>query len=176
MQLVSMPKRPFSKFSATGTDLRAAFEHFVSPEPNSGCWLWTGPYFKHRAGYGCFTMRPAGIIQARAHRLAWRIYCAEVPKGRHILHKCDNPACVNPDHLFVGDQSSNMSDKVSKGRQTHGETHGMSKLSEADAIAIIKDRRLQREIANDYGVSVVTICDIKRGKSWKHLNDYRRAA
>ena len=171
-----MSKRPFSKKTSLGTDLKSAFEFFVSPEPNSGCWLWDGPYFAQRNGYGCFTMRSAGIVQSRAHRVSWLIYKGKLHPTDHVLNKCDTPACVNPDHLFIGDQSDNMTDKVRKGRQNRGNSHGMAKIDEATAIAIIRDLRLQKDIADHYGVSVVTVSDIKRGRSWKHLDAYRRAA
>jgi hypothetical protein len=94
------------------------------PEPNSGCWIWLGPIFEKRGGYGCFTMRPAGIIMQRAHRVSWKLYRrADLPKEVHILHHCDNVLCVNPDHLFEGDQAANMRDKSLKGRQLRGKNH-----------------------------------------------------
>lgn len=169
MQYSDMSKRPFSRSSTTGGSLLAAFDHFVMPEPNSGCWLWVGPYFKHRSGYGCFTMRPMGIIQKRAHRLSWEIHCGEVPKGQHVLHKCDNTSCVNPAHLFLGGHLANMADRDAKSRQNRGETHGMVKLTQDAVCRIFSDARLQKDIAQEYGVSVVTVSDIKRGRSWKHL-------
>jgi hypothetical protein len=75
-----------------------------------------------RGGYGCFTARPFGLIMARAHRVAWLLYRGD-PGKKHILHHCDNVLCVNPDHLFLGDQATNMRDKALKGRQLHGENH-----------------------------------------------------
>lgn len=105
----------------------------------------------------------------RANRLSWRLYCGPLSSDEHVLHHCDNRVCVNPDHLFKGDQAANMQDKVAKGRQDRGELHGMSKLSEDEARAIILDTRLYREIAADFGVSLPTISDIKRGRSWAHL-------
>lgn len=175
-----MSKRPFSRYSPVSQSVQDAFEYHVSPEPNSGCWLWTGPVFSHRGGYGCFTMRSAGLIQQRAHRVSWSIYCHEISSEAHVLHACDNPTCVNPAHLFLGTQTSNMEDKVAKRRQDRGERHGMHKLTENDAIAIRSDPRQFKEIAEEYGVSVPTISDIKCGRSWAHLGPpvrrYRRAA
>lgn len=169
MQNTDMTKRPFRKSSEVGTDLKSAFEFFVMPEPNSGCWLWAGPYLKRRHGYGCFTMRPAGIIQVRAHRLSWELHLGEIPPGVQVLHKCDNPACVNPDHLFLGSHLGNMADRDSKGRQNKGETHGMVKLTEESVRLIFSDPRRHTEVASEYGISFVTVSDIKRGRSWKHL-------
>jgi hypothetical protein len=163
-----MAKRPFSRSSSIAASVRAAFEFHVHPEPNSGCWLWAGPVFQ-RGGYGCFTMRPAGIIQHRAHRLAYELYCSPITSAQHVLHTCDNRVCVNPEHLFIGDQPANMADKVQKGRQDRGEDHGRSKLKAVQILAIREDGRLHADIAAEYGVSFVTISDIKRRRSWAHL-------
>lgn len=175
-----MTKRPFSSGSAVTATVQSAFDYHVMPEPNSGCWLWIGPVFKARGGYGCFTMRKAGIVQQRAHRIAWRLHCGEITPDVHVLHSCDNSACVNPAHLFLGDQNSNMVDKVRKSRQDRGERHGMHKLTEAEAISIRNDPRKLREIAEDFGVSVITISDIQCARSWAHLGPpirrYKRAA
>lgn len=93
------------------------FMRFVSPEPNSGCWLWIGAIRgnSHRqpARYGAFWLRGAMIP---AHKAAFVLFCSEVPPAVNVLHKCDNTFCVNPSHLFLGDQSSNMLDCVAKGR------------------------------------------------------------
>lgn len=146
------------------------FEALLTPEPNSGCWLWIGNQFSmSRGGYGCFTSRPHSVINKRAHRAAWELYKGPVASCEHVLHRCHNALCVNPDHLFLGNQASSMAYKVSKGRQNKGEDHGRHKLTEHDAIAIILDTRKQKDISYDYGVSVPTVSDIKRGRSWRHL-------
>lgn len=109
-------------------DWAKPFEERISPEPNTGCWLWTGNALSKRGGYGVFTNRPSGIVMKRAHRLSWELYKNVTLTGdQHVLHKCDNPLCVNPDHLFIGDQATNMEDKSFKGRQNLGKNHGMYK-------------------------------------------------
>lgn len=150
-------------------DIRQSFErHFVVAD--NGCWNWTGGRFKKRGGYGYCTMRKHGILGQRAHRVAWRIYCGPVTPDQHVLHRCDNPLCVNPDHLFLGNQVENMKDKVAKGRQTWGETHGPVKLT-ADIVRMIRtDPRRPFELGPALGVSETTIRDIRTRRSWKHLS------
>lgn len=94
------------------------FMGFVSPEPTSGCWLWTGRGIQsttdrtHNEPYGAFTM---GRV-VRAHRAAWMLFRGPIPVGTLICHHCDNPGCVNPDHLYVGTSIVNARDKMVRGR------------------------------------------------------------
>jgi hypothetical protein len=78
----------------------------VTIDPKTGCHVWTGS--KYGRGYG--------NLQIATHRLAWELANGPIPEGLSILHRCDNPACCNPDHLFLGTQADNMADKVRKGR------------------------------------------------------------
>jgi hypothetical protein len=149
-----------------------AFNTRWTPEPNSGCWLWTGNYFKGRGGYGAFTCRPHNIKLARAHRLSYAIHRRPVTEDEHVLHTCDTPSCVNPDHLFVGNQLANMQDKARKERQNRGETHGMVKLAEQDVLYIrqhYRPYRNGRELAKKFRVSLPTISDIYYRRSWAHV-------
>jgi hypothetical protein len=147
----------------------AAFESRYIPEPNSGCWLWIGNSFASRGGYGCFTMRPARIKSERAHRLAWKIHVGQISREEHVLHRCDNPVCVNPAHLFLGDQSTNMKDKCEKGRQDRGSDHWNVKLKPRDVIKIRSSTDRKKLLAKRYGVSPATITDIQKRRSWQHI-------
>lgn len=92
------------------------FEKYIAHEPNTGCWLWTGAMTK--SGYGRFIVSIPGskAITKRAHRVSFELYKNKIPNGMFVLHKCDIPACVNPDHLFLGTHTDNIRDSVKKKR------------------------------------------------------------
>lgn len=148
-------------------DVAERFSECWMPEPFSGCWLWTG--HAKETGYGviCWNLRPI-----RAHRLSWILFRGEIPKNLHVLHKCDTPSCVNPDHLFLGTHSDNMQDCLSKNRTARGIKSGRAKLSESD----VKEIRLLQEggmsyrvIARQFSVDQRTIYDAVNGRNWKYL-------
>lgn len=133
------------------------------------CWQWKGTLFSK--GYG----RLCGV--GYAHRISWMIHVGEIPSGLCVCHKCDNPSCVNPDHLFLGTNADNMKDKVDKGRSSRclGEHHGRSKLTDADVLAI---RSLYLEgsrefglssLAEIFGISTSTTNRIVKRKIWNHI-------
>ena len=134
----------------------------------NGCWLWTASKFP--LGYGAFRGSPSGN-NILAHRYSWATNFGPIPEGLCVCHHCDVKACVRPDHLFLGTQADNVADKVAKGRQARqkGSQHGMAKLNEDQVLAIRRDGRLQRVIAADYGVSIMSISFIKSGKRWGHV-------
>lgn len=146
--------------------IRSRFEAKFIPEPNSGCWLWTAAVTG--SGYGCFWIAPRPIS---AHRASWLIYREHILADDWVLHRCDNPLCVNPHHLFLGDAAANVHDKFAKGREadTRGEENGRALLTNGNVFAILADPRPHREIAASYGISTGPVANIKAGKSWLHI-------
>ena len=110
----------------TGRPQEPLADRFWSHVDTAGeCWEWTGARNTQRGGYGTFTeSRKSGHRIWRAHRLAYELTYGPIPPGLVILHQCDNPACVRPDHLMAGTQADNIADMMAKGRhastmQTH---------------------------------------------------------
>jgi len=87
----------------------------ATPEPNTGCWLWSGKTFED--GYGRLHARSIG--ESRAHRASYHLYRGEIPDGMLVCHTCDTPSCINPDHLFLGAPLDNTADMMAKGRHHH---------------------------------------------------------
>lgn len=149
-------------------------ERFMQYCPKGdGCWEWTG--FRDPRGYGRLTI-PQGdgrYIPVLAHRLSWELFRGPIATGQHICHKCDNPSCVNPEHLFLGDAAANSADKIAKGRMRYGtskgEKHGCSKLNEQQVREIRASEGPSRIIAEKYGISGRQVRDIRAGNVWKHL-------
>lgn len=142
-----------------------------------GCWLWIGA--RTGQGYGSLSVGYPERIHVPAHRLSYELNVGPIPDGLWVLHACDNPPCVRPDHLFLGSCQDNVDDKCAKGRQAHaggwnpGEKHGMAKLTEQIVRAMRHDRNVlklsQPAIAMKYGVSLSQTNRIVRGLGWKHL-------
>ena len=144
------------------------FEKKYIPEPNTGCWLWTAT--GDEKGYGHF--RYKGRPQ-KAHRASWMLHRGEIPDGMLVCHHCDTPACVNPDHLFLGTNDDNMRDRQEKGRQARGERAPTAVLTEREvsAIRLLSDKHdiPKADIAEAFGVGGSTIGAIVRRKTWTHL-------
>lgn len=136
------------------------------PVPESGCWLWLGSWDKH--GYG---KTPGTDGSRKAHRVYFQHHNGPIPNGLSVCHRCDTPACVNPDHLFLGDAKTNAADMKAKGRGrlAKGEANTAAKLKEAQVISIFKDMRKSSAIASHYGVSKATVIGIQKGYLWTHL-------
>lgn len=127
----------------------------------SGCWEWIGNL--HKNGYGFFNHKNE---KPKAHRFSYAMYKGLLHPKMSVCHKCDNPKCVNPDHLFLGTHDDNMKDMAKKARSSHGRSWN-SKLTLEKASAIKRDLRPRKEVAAEYGVSVVTVCRIQNNQIWR---------
>lgn len=147
-------------------------EAFWSRVDKSGsCWLWTGP--RDGKGYGRFTAR---YVHWLTHRYAWVITNGAIPEGLNVLHNCpdgDNPACVNPAHLFLGTTIDNNADMRAKNRHTHGEQSPHARLTESDVRAIRTDYATGAfsfaKLARRYGVSFGVVYRVVNRQAWRHV-------
>ena len=140
---------------------------------DQGCWEWIAS--RDKKGYGAFGLNGKRV---QSHRLSAAMAGLDI-EGLCVCHKCDNPSCVNPDHLFAGTKADNNRDMVEKGRASRfkgsmnkGSAHGNSKLTEEDVVEIkerLRAGETQTSIAKDFGVSRITVSHINTGRYWKHV-------
>ena len=166
------------------TETIARFWSHVTKADN--CWTWVGSHLPQ--GYGTFF--PKKNSPVRAHRFAWVITNGPIPDGMHVCHRCDNPPCVRPDHLFLGTPKENVADMIRKKRHwtggprfkvgdlhwSHlhrehfqGENNGRAKLTAADVIAIRASSESTAALARRYGVTPTTVGLARKGKTWTSL-------
>lgn len=148
-------------------DISERFAEKWTLDTASGCWLWTGAV--DDCGYGL--TYSAKIRSRRAHRVSYQLHVGPIPSGLHVLHRCDVPACVNPDHLFLGTQSDNMADMVAKGRAGHpeGEANPNARLTAAQVDDIRARRGVQRQLdtAREFGVGRTCVQRIQCSDTWR---------
>lgn len=134
------------------------------------CWLWTAN--KNNQGYGLIYSHEHRR-KVLASRVSYELAHETIPEGMYVCHTCDTPACVRPDHLFLGTPLSNMADMISKERVARGSKQPTSKLVESDVLAIramLSEKQLtNRSIARMFNVHETTISEIKHRRKWKWL-------
>jgi hypothetical protein len=153
-------------------------EHYM-PEPNSGCWIWLASINKR--GYGQLMDNQSRQLlglpdrhPALAHRVSWTLHYGSIPNGFHVLHRCDQRWCVNPDHLFIGTNHDNCLDASQKGRlkgKNHavGEQVATAKLNEDIVRQILTSKERGRYVARRLRVTEALISAIRHRKIWKHV-------
>ena len=148
-------------------------KRFWSKVDKSGdCWEFLG--YKCKLGYGRISFRCNS--HWLTHRVSWVLHNGEIPDGLNVLHKCDNPGCVNPSHLFLGTHQDNMRDRDTKGRgklpKISGSKHWNSSLDESD-IRVIRELHSvgcqQKAMVWLFGINSGTISEIVNRKAWKHI-------
>ena len=137
-------------------------------EKTATCWLWKGS--PGGTGYGWFSINK---INWTPHRFSYTHHKGPIPKGQFVCHTCDNPLCVNPDHLWLGTLQDNHRDMMNKGRHGHGQHPGSlnpsAKLTEQQVLEIRALPGPHWKIAQQYGVSKCTIDEIRARTTWRHI-------
>lgn len=139
------------------------------PVPESGCWLWEKSV--NNRGYG---RTPIGGGQTRyAHRVSFEQFNGPIPEGMEVCHRCDTPACVNPDHLFLGTHQENMADSSRKGRSRnrsfYGTDHPRASFT-ADQVREIRARTdTLRNLAERFGCNIETVLRARRGQTYRDV-------
>lgn len=148
------------------------FWNKVDRKDGDGCWEWIGP--RNHDGYGRFNYK--ADRSRLAHRVSWVLCYGEIPSELRVLHKCDNRACVRPDHLFLGTQADNVQDCINKNRfaDHRGEGNSRHILTEKQVLCIkenLAEGISVKSIASEYSVNWHCIWKIKRGITWKYLEN-----
>lgn len=148
----------------TKRTLAERLEEATMPVPEAGCWFWLG--WTQSGGYGVLRVDEKQVM---AHRASWEIHRGPIPEGIKVLHRCDTPCCINPDHLFLGTQADNVKDMIQKRRNvpSPGERNGNAKLTADEVRKIRASEETLNILSGRFGVSMSMISCIKRGENWR---------
>ncbi len=138
----------------------------TSAKTPGSCWPFMGT--RSRKGYGLIWSGKRGIYMVKTHRVVLKEVVGPLGK-QHALHRCNNPSCCRPSHLYVGNNQDNVDDRNRASRQARGESNGRAKLTETQVRQIMADRRSTYAIAAEHGVSDTTVYNIKHRRKWDHL-------
>lgn len=157
------------KANRGGIKLQSFFT-WVMPEPNTGCWLWIGELTKK--GYGNTNMSTGDYKLRGSHRISYYLHNGPFDYKLCVCHTCDNPSCVNPQHLFLATSPENTEDMRRKGRASKGSHRPTSKLKESDIIDIRNKRQLGKSViklSKEYSICRTTVYGILHNKYWAHV-------
>lgn len=159
------PRGPYK----TAKTLEQRFLEKVNMLGESDCWNWEGACYSN--GYGQIAIALGAKCKRKnllAHRVSYTLYCGEIPDGMVICHTCDNPRCVNPNHLFLGTQQENLADMTSKGRRKYPVDFGGSNriLNEDSVLEILLSGDTSASLSRKYGVTDAAIRAVRNGITW----------
>jgi len=170
--------RHYKLFWRTGSTQELGARHGTSQErfyryvaKTDGCWNWTG--HKDKDGYGTLTVKGDNGKHApvRAHRLSLKLHGRDPQPDELVLHRCSNPSCVNPDHLYIGDQKQNMQDRIELRGDWKGEKHYNAKITEDVVLKILSFTGPAYKAAEQFGISRSQVGNIIHGRQWRHVYD-----
>jgi len=136
------------------------------------CWEWQAA--RDKDGYGFFHHHGK---MGKAHRFSWEMHNGPIPEGLQVLHKCDNPRCIRPDHLFVGTNIENVADRTKKRRQPDGERHNEAKVTLKQVQEMRRNGKTgtYKSIGQRYGLSIAQTAKILNNQSWKNYQETANA-
>lgn len=169
---MTIPNRQIIPEQEVKDKLPERFWSKIKFDDPGNCWEWQA--YRHPEGYGKYKASATSLISA--HRYIYMELFGRLPSTLLVCHKCNNPSCVNPNHLYAGTNQDNTNDREAAGRGItfikRGSQYGNAKLNE-EKVAVIKQRlaagHVSNEIAKDYGVSIALISMIKHGRNWTHV-------
>lgn len=135
------------------------------------CWVWTLSTVRGYGQLSLYDPQRKRAVHVLAHRTSHEVFKGPIPEGMHVLHSCDRPACINPDHLSVGSNRDNRLDAVAKDRHQRGTRHYNTELTDDDVRLIRRSPEKASAIARRFGVQKNCIYKIRTRHTWKHVED-----